>query len=152
MKWGWKKKWCFFFLFVHVCSVLSDSATPWTAAHYPPLSMGFSRQEYLEWVAISSPMGLKPGILRLLHWQVNFFLSLNHLGSPFLLSSWRCFRGWILPRVWPWPSIWKSIEESLFAFLTLPNHSLKFPFLGPDLSSLLWLPYLCPALSLVAYF
>ena len=25
----------------------------WTAAHQAPLSMGFSRQEYLEWVAIS---------------------------------------------------------------------------------------------------
>ena len=28
-------------------------ATPWTVAHQAPLSMGFSRQEILEWVAIS---------------------------------------------------------------------------------------------------
>ena len=28
------------------CSVVSDSATPWTVAHQAPLSMGFSRQEY----------------------------------------------------------------------------------------------------------
>ena len=27
-------------------SVMSDSATPWTVAHWAPLSMGFSRQEY----------------------------------------------------------------------------------------------------------
>ena len=27
-------------------SVVSDSATPWTAARQAPLSMGFSRQEY----------------------------------------------------------------------------------------------------------
>ena len=27
--------------------------TPWTVAHQFPLSIGFSRQEYLEWVAIS---------------------------------------------------------------------------------------------------
>ena len=27
--------------------------TPWTAAYQAPLSAGFSRQEYLEWVAIS---------------------------------------------------------------------------------------------------
>ena len=27
-------------------SVVSNSATPWTAAHQAPLSMGFSRQEY----------------------------------------------------------------------------------------------------------
>ena len=28
------------------CSVVSDSATPWTVACQDPLSMGFSRQEY----------------------------------------------------------------------------------------------------------
>ena len=28
------------------CSVVSDSATPWTVAHQVSLSMGFSRQEY----------------------------------------------------------------------------------------------------------
>ena len=28
-------------------SVVSDSATPWTAAHQAPLSMGFPRQKYL---------------------------------------------------------------------------------------------------------
>ena len=32
-------------------------ATPWTAAHQAPLSMGFTRQEYLEWVAISFSRG-----------------------------------------------------------------------------------------------
>ena len=28
------------------CSVMSDSATPWTVAHQALLSMGFPRQEY----------------------------------------------------------------------------------------------------------
>ena len=28
------------------CSVVSDSATPWTVAHQAPLSMEFSRQKY----------------------------------------------------------------------------------------------------------
>ena len=28
------------------CSVVSDSATPWTVARQAPLSMEFSRQEY----------------------------------------------------------------------------------------------------------
>ena len=28
------------------CSVVSDSAIPWTVAHQAPLPMGFSRQEY----------------------------------------------------------------------------------------------------------
>ena len=31
-----------------VCSVLSDSSWPWTAAHQAPLSMGSSRQEHWE--------------------------------------------------------------------------------------------------------
>ena len=37
------------------CSVVSDSATPWTVACQAPLSMEFSRQEY--WVAISFSRG-----------------------------------------------------------------------------------------------
>ena len=47
-------------------SVLSDSATPWTAAHQAPLSMGLSRQE--DWSGLSFPPprdlpdpGIKPG-------------------------------------------------------------------------------------------
>ena len=38
-------------------SVLSDSAPPWTVAHQAPLSMEFSRQELLEWVAIPFSRG-----------------------------------------------------------------------------------------------
>ena len=34
-------------------SVLSNSVTPWTAAHQVPLSMGFFRQEY--WSGVSFP-------------------------------------------------------------------------------------------------
>ena len=40
-----------------VTSVVSDSATPWTVAHQAPLSMGFSRQDYLGWVAMPSSRG-----------------------------------------------------------------------------------------------
>ena len=29
-----------------VCSVMSDSATPWAVAHQAPLSVEFSRKEY----------------------------------------------------------------------------------------------------------
>ena len=35
------------------CSVVSDSATPWTVAHQAPLSMGFPRQEY--WSGLLCP-------------------------------------------------------------------------------------------------
>ena len=48
------------------CSVVSDSATPWTVAHQARLSMGFSRQEH--WSGLSFPFpgnppkpGIKPG-------------------------------------------------------------------------------------------
>ena len=38
-------------------SRVSLLATLWTVAHQAPLSMGFSRQRILEWVAISSSKG-----------------------------------------------------------------------------------------------
>jgi len=42
---------------------VSNSATPWTAAHQAPLSMGFSRQEYRSGVPFPSPGNLvDPGI------------------------------------------------------------------------------------------
>ena len=41
----------------------SDSATPWTAAHQAPLSMGFSRQEYWNGWPFPSPGDLPdPGV------------------------------------------------------------------------------------------
>ena len=36
------------------CSVVSNSATPWTVAHQAPLSMEFSRQEY--WSELPFPI------------------------------------------------------------------------------------------------
>ena len=45
------------------CSVLSDSATPWTVAHQASLSMGFSWQEYWSGLPFPSPEDLPdPGI------------------------------------------------------------------------------------------
>ena len=37
------------------CSVVSDSVTPWTAAHQAPLSMGFPRQECWSRLPFPSP-------------------------------------------------------------------------------------------------
>ena len=37
------------------CSVVSHSATPWTAAHQAPLSTGFSRQEHCSGSPFPSP-------------------------------------------------------------------------------------------------
>ena len=45
------------------CSVVSDSATPWTVAHQAPLSKGFSRQEYWNGLLCPPPGDLpNPGI------------------------------------------------------------------------------------------
>ena len=46
-----------------VCTVVSDSATPWTVALQAPLSMGFSRQEYWSGLPFPPPGNLlNPGI------------------------------------------------------------------------------------------
>ena len=49
----------FFFLFSSCvglsCSVVFDSAIPWTIAHQAPLSVGFSRQEYQSGLQFPSP-------------------------------------------------------------------------------------------------
>lgn len=70
----------------------------------------------------------------------------------FLLTYCRHFRGWILPWVWPWPSVCKVMEERLC--LPNPPHLLsgflpseaqsphEMPGLRPP-RLLLWLPYLC---------
>ena len=45
------------------CSVVSDSVTPGTVAHQPPLPMAFRRQEYWSGVPFLSPEDLpNPGI------------------------------------------------------------------------------------------
>ena len=46
--WKWKAK-------VKLLSRVRLLATPWTAAHQAPLSMGFSRQEYWSGVPLPSP-------------------------------------------------------------------------------------------------
>ena len=46
-----------------MCSVVSDSAAPWTVTHQAPLSMGFSRQEYWNGLPFLTPGDLpNPGI------------------------------------------------------------------------------------------
>ena len=39
------------------CSVVSDSATPWTVARQAPLSMGIFQASILEWAAMPSSRG-----------------------------------------------------------------------------------------------
>ena len=45
------------------CSVLFDSATPWTVARQAPLSVGFSRQEFWSGLPFPTPGDIPdPGI------------------------------------------------------------------------------------------
>ena len=54
-KWKWSR------------SVMSDSATPWTAAYRDPPSTGFSRQEY--WSGVPLPSLIEKAE----HWRINVF-------------------------------------------------------------------------------
>ena len=45
-------------------------ATPWTAAHQAPPSMGLSRQEY--WSGVPSPSLVMPLLDRILHYHLEF--------------------------------------------------------------------------------
>ena len=61
-------------------------ATPWTAAHQAPLSMGFSRQEYCSGLpfpplGIFSTQGSNPGLLHC-RW---ILYQLSHQGGPSVL-------------------------------------------------------------------
>ena len=62
-------------------------ATPWTAAHQAPLSMGFSRQEYWSGLPCPPPGDLPdPGIeLTSPAWAGGFFIT-EPPGKPFLLD------------------------------------------------------------------
>ena len=69
-------------------AVMSDSASPWTAACQAPLSMGFPHKN-TEYVAISFSRGSFPtqgSNLCLLHWQTDSS-PLSHQGSPWLASE-----------------------------------------------------------------
>ena len=51
-----------------VASVVFSSVTPWTVTHQAPLSVGFSRQEYWNWLPRPPPRdlpdpGIEPGSL-----------------------------------------------------------------------------------------
>ena len=67
-----------------MCSVVSNSATPWTVTHETPLSMGFSSQEHWSGFPFPSPgdlpnLGVKSESLAS-PWQADS-LPLCHLGS-----------------------------------------------------------------------
>ena len=86
---------------LQLCLTLCDL---WTVAHYAPLSVGFSRQEYWSRLLCPPPGGLPDpgaeptslpsaafaGLLCLLCWQVDA-LPQCHLGSPFIVKAYDMF-------------------------------------------------------------
>ena len=65
------------------CSVVSDSVTPWTAAHQAPLSMGFSRQEHWSVLPFPSPGDFpNPGIEPVSPALAGKFLTTEPSGKP----------------------------------------------------------------------
>ena len=74
-----------------VASVMSNSVTPWTAAHQAPLSMRFSRQEY--WSGLPCPPpenlldpGIEPAFPVSPALPGRFLTTSAHLGSPTLVQ------------------------------------------------------------------
>ena len=82
--WKWKVK-------VKSLSHVRPSATPWTAAHQAPPSMGFSRQKLLEWGAIAfSDFHVWEDTNVWAHWTYSFHMHLSYLGSnPTFLIVWK---------------------------------------------------------------
>ena len=73
-------------------SVVSDSATVWTAARQAPLSMGILQARVLEWVAMPSSRGSSPpegSNLGRPHCQWILY-RLSHRGSPRILEWVAC--------------------------------------------------------------
>ena len=67
-------------------SVVSDSATAWTAVHQAPLSMELSRQEYWSGLPLPTPGDLPnpgPELTSPVLWADS--LPLCHLGTPHFL-------------------------------------------------------------------
>ena len=63
--WKWKVK-------VKSLSRVWLVATPWTAPHQAPLSMGFSRQEYWTGVPLPSPLGLSTNLHFIIYISYHF--------------------------------------------------------------------------------
>ena len=75
-------------LFVHVCSVMSDSVTPWTIASQSPLSWNFPVGCHFLLQEIFLTQELNPHLLQLLNWQADLLtlLPLQSYLEPLSLS------------------------------------------------------------------
>ena len=77
---------------VHSLSCVRLFVTPWTVAHQSSLSMGFPRQEILEWVTISFSRGIfliQASNLCFLYWQVILYQWVTWEASSTWYCQWR---------------------------------------------------------------
>ena len=104
--WKWKVK-------VKSLSRVRLLATPWTAAYQPPLSMGFSRQEYWSGVPLPSPCSLSKFQL----FNVVFINSSHHVihildPQNFSSYNWKCT---LLP-IFPYFPYSPALEKTFFYY------------------------------------
>ena len=97
------------FVDVCVCSVASDSLTPWTIACQAPLSIEFSRQEYWSMLLFLTPGDLPdPGV------QLTSLLS-PALAGRFFNTSTTCdsfMLTCMLSCVWLFASVWTEAHQA----------------------------------------
>ena len=86
--WKWKVK-------VKSLSCVRLLATPWTAAHQAPLSMGFSRQEYWSGVPL-------PSLWLGRHWQIGFLERLALVIQPPCISGVHAYRRLLTAKLTAW--------------------------------------------------
>ena len=105
--WKWKVK-------VKSLSCVRLLATPWTAAHQAPLSMGFSRQGHWSGMPLPSP-------------------SLILHNKPFFNQIVTCDEKWILYNNQQWPTQWLDQEEA-------PEHFSKPNLNQKNVTVTVWWP------------
>ena len=142
----------YFYIYVYVCtcSVMSDSATSWTAAHETPVSMGFPRQEYWSGLPFPSPgessqprdqthVSCVSFIGRLwqilYHWTTTWEIHLSCLKDPFSMKGFLCKRIVFKTTLERTRNIWKHfLPETVI--LWLRSHHPIFP--------VAWTTLFCP--------
>ena len=112
-------------------------ATPWTAPHQAPLSMGFSRQECWSGVLLPSPLFL----LVYFYFSVVFFISVQFTFSNSLLQA---------SNILLWASTLLRSSLIMFTIITFNSFSGRFPvstslsYFSEVLScSFIWNMFLC---------
>ena len=91
-------------------SPVQPSVTPWTATYQAPLSMGFSRQELLEWVAIAfSVIATRKCLITMCHKESN-------KGSQLCNETGVCLSSFMKFTV-KWPDLGLTTATLFFPFL-----------------------------------